>query len=62
MKEWTLGPLTRTVRDAALYLDCVAGYHPSDPDSLPSPSVSFLEALERSPSELRIAFSQEGIG
>ncbi|MBN2397922.1 MAG: amidase, partial [Deltaproteobacteria bacterium] len=24
-----LGPLTRTVEDAALYLDCTAGYHPS---------------------------------
>jgi aspartyl-tRNA(Asn)/glutamyl-tRNA(Gln) amidotransferase subunit A len=54
---WTLGPLTRTVRDAALYLDCVSGYHPSDPDSLPSPSVSFLGALDRSPGKLRIAFS-----
>ncbi|WP_459918232.1 amidase family protein [Desulfocicer niacini] len=24
------GPLTRTVIDAALYLDCTAGYHPAD--------------------------------
>jgi Asp-tRNA(Asn)/Glu-tRNA(Gln) amidotransferase A subunit family amidase len=56
-RMWTLGPLTRTVRDAALYLDCVSGYHPSDPDSLPCPSGSFLEALDRCPKELRIAFS-----
>jgi aspartyl-tRNA(Asn)/glutamyl-tRNA(Gln) amidotransferase subunit A len=54
---WTLGPLTRTVRDAALYLDCASGYHPSDPDSLPSPSVSFLDTLDHSPERLRIAFS-----
>jgi Asp-tRNA(Asn)/Glu-tRNA(Gln) amidotransferase A subunit family amidase len=27
------GPLTRTVRDAALYMDQVAGYHPADPTS-----------------------------
>jgi aspartyl-tRNA(Asn)/glutamyl-tRNA(Gln) amidotransferase subunit A len=54
---WTLGPLTRTVRDSALYLDCVAGDHPSDPDSLPSPSMSFLGALDRSLRTLRIAFS-----
>jgi aspartyl-tRNA(Asn)/glutamyl-tRNA(Gln) amidotransferase subunit A len=54
---WTLGPLTRTVRDAALYLDCVAGYHPSDPDSLPSPAVSFLRTLDQPPRKLRIAFS-----
>ncbi len=52
-----LGPITRTVRDAALYLDCVAGYHPCDPASLPSPRGSFVECLERIPSRLRIAFS-----
>lgn len=54
---WALGPLTRTVRDAALYLDCVSGYHPSDPDSLPIPSESFLDTLDQSPERLRIAFS-----
>jgi aspartyl-tRNA(Asn)/glutamyl-tRNA(Gln) amidotransferase subunit A len=54
---WTLGPLTRTVRDSALYLDCVAGDHPSDPDSLPSLSAPFLRALDRSPGKIRIAFS-----
>jgi len=53
----SLGPLTRTVRDAALYLDCVSGYHPSDPDSLPSPPVSFLKTLDQSSGKLRIAFS-----
>ena len=42
----TLGPLTRTVSDAALYLDCVAGYHPTDPDALPPPARSFINALE----------------
>ncbi len=54
---FTLGPLTRTVKDAALYLDCVAGYHPCDPASLPSPPYSYLEHLETLPSGLRIAFS-----
>jgi aspartyl-tRNA(Asn)/glutamyl-tRNA(Gln) amidotransferase subunit A len=51
------GPLTRTVADAALYLDCVAGYHPADPDSLPKPPVSYLENLERLPRGLRLGFS-----
>jgi Asp-tRNA(Asn)/Glu-tRNA(Gln) amidotransferase A subunit family amidase len=51
------GPLTRTVADAALYLDCVAGYHPADPDSLPKPSVSYLENVERLPRGLRLGFS-----
>jgi Asp-tRNA(Asn)/Glu-tRNA(Gln) amidotransferase A subunit family amidase len=53
------GPITRTVRDAALYLDCAAGYHPCDPSSLPFPPGSYLESLERIPSRLRIAFSPD---
>jgi Asp-tRNA(Asn)/Glu-tRNA(Gln) amidotransferase A subunit family amidase len=54
---WCMGPLTRTVKDAALYLDCVSGYHPSDPASLPSPEYSFLQCIENIPTNLRIAFS-----
>ena len=52
-----LGPLTRTVEDAALYLDCVAGYHPAAPDSLPHPGLSYLNSLDNIPSSLTIAFS-----
>lgn len=51
------GPLTRTVRDAALYLDCVVGAHPADPDSLPHPGVSYVETLDRLPAKLRVAWS-----
>jgi Asp-tRNA(Asn)/Glu-tRNA(Gln) amidotransferase A subunit family amidase len=54
-----LGPITRTVRDAALYLDCAVGYHPCDPSSLPSPPGSYVQSLERIPSRLRIAFSPD---
>ena len=39
------GPLTRCVRDAAIYLDAVAGPHPTDPESLPAPDVSYAETL-----------------
>jgi aspartyl-tRNA(Asn)/glutamyl-tRNA(Gln) amidotransferase subunit A len=53
----TLGPITRTVEDAALYLDCAAGYHPSDPSSLPHPGIGYLETLARLPERLKIAFS-----
>jgi len=52
-----MGPLTRTVQDAALYLDCVSGYHASDPESLPPPDQSFLKCLENMPAGMRIAFS-----
>jgi aspartyl-tRNA(Asn)/glutamyl-tRNA(Gln) amidotransferase subunit A len=50
------GPLTRTVRDAAMYLDAVVGYHPSDPESLPHPGFSYAAVLERLPRKLRIGF------
>jgi aspartyl-tRNA(Asn)/glutamyl-tRNA(Gln) amidotransferase subunit A len=52
-----MGPLTRTVEDAAMFLDCVVGYHPSDPDSLPHPALSYVECLDKLPSGLKIAFS-----
>jgi len=54
---WSPGPLTRTVTDAAIYLDCAAGYHPSDPDSLPYPDRSFVKCLGDIFAGLRIAFS-----
>ena len=52
-----MGPLTRTVNDAALFLDCVAGYHPSDPGSLPHPGLSYVECLDKMPGGLKLAFS-----
>lgn len=41
-----LGPLTRTVRDAALALDVLAGPDDRDPDSLPSREDSYLAACQ----------------
>jgi len=46
----TLGPVTRTVRDAAIVLDVIAGYDPEDPITayaighIPSSYTSFLSA------------------
>jgi aspartyl-tRNA(Asn)/glutamyl-tRNA(Gln) amidotransferase subunit A len=51
-----LGPVTRTVRDAALFMDAAVGYHPSDPNSLPHPGISYAAVLDRLPKKLRIAF------
>ncbi|MDF1553817.1 MAG: amidase [Deferrisomatales bacterium] len=53
------GPLCRCVEDAAVFLDCVAGYHPSDPGSLPTPGNTYLAGLEGLPAGLRIAFSPD---
>lgn len=52
-----LGPLTRTVKDAAIYMDCTAGHHAADPYSLPAPGNSYLERLDEFPKRLKIAFS-----
>jgi|YelNatPaOPRAMG01_1025707.scaffolds.fasta_scaffold00212_41 Asp-tRNA(Asn)/Glu-tRNA(Gln) amidotransferase A subunit family amidase len=60
MTRWddtaVLGPLARTVRDAAMYLDVAMGYHAADPDSLPHPGISYQAVLDRLPKKLRIAF------
>jgi aspartyl-tRNA(Asn)/glutamyl-tRNA(Gln) amidotransferase subunit A len=62
MLGWTdtghYGPLTRTVEDAALYLDVVAGYHPADPNSHPRPPFSFRERLREPLPRLRIAYNR----
>ncbi|HVC30567.1 MAG TPA: amidase family protein [Steroidobacteraceae bacterium] len=62
MLPWTdtscYGPLTRTVRDAALYLDQVAGYDAADPTSYPRPPYSYRQRLEEPLPRLRIAFNR----
>jgi len=58
-RTWTLGPLTRSVLDAALYLDCTAGDHPADPESLSRPSAPYVETLKRQPGVLKIGFSPD---
>ncbi|HEV7205104.1 MAG TPA: amidase [Jatrophihabitans sp.] len=49
-----LGPLARTVRDAAAFLDAVAIPQPGDPERLPAPADGFLAQCERDPGRLRI--------
>jgi len=55
----THGPLTRTVEDAAIHLDVVAGVHPLDPQSLPHPGASYRAKLEEPLPPLRIGFSPD---
>jgi aspartyl-tRNA(Asn)/glutamyl-tRNA(Gln) amidotransferase subunit A len=50
------GPLTRTVDDAVLMLDALAGFDPRDRLSLPRPASSFREALQDDVSGLRVAY------
>jgi len=52
-----MGPLSRNVRDAALYMDCTIGNHPADPFSLPAPGKSYFAEIDNLPKRLKIAFS-----
>jgi aspartyl-tRNA(Asn)/glutamyl-tRNA(Gln) amidotransferase subunit A len=54
-----VGPLTRTVDDAALHLDVTVGPHPLDPNSLPHPGISYREALAEPLTKLRIGYSTD---
>src|SRR5437867_2776539 len=51
------GPITRTVRDAALMLDVMAGPHELDRTSIPRDSSSFLAQLEPYKRRLRLGYS-----
>lgn len=53
------GPLAVSVRDAAAFLDVVAGYEPGDAHWPPPPERPFLEECEREPGRLRIALTVE---
>lgn len=54
-----VGPMTRTVRDAALMMSVIAGPDMRDRHSIPSADVDWLAALEKPLSGLRIAFSAD---
>jgi len=51
----TRGPIARSVRDAALMLDVLAGPVVGDPYWAPPPARSFVEAVKLVPKKLRIA-------
>jgi amidase len=51
------GPLSVTVRDAAAFLDAIAGYEWGDANVLPAPERPFLDEVGRDPGRLRIAFT-----
>jgi aspartyl-tRNA(Asn)/glutamyl-tRNA(Gln) amidotransferase subunit A len=53
------GPLTRTVTDAALVLNVVAGSDECDPSSLPATPTDFVKELDRGIQGLRLAYSPD---
>jgi len=54
-----LGPLTRTVADAALMLKVMAGPHPWDHTSLEAPPADYPALLEAIPPRPRLAYSAD---
>jgi aspartyl-tRNA(Asn)/glutamyl-tRNA(Gln) amidotransferase subunit A len=55
--SWTLdhvGPLCRTVEDAALMLGVIAGYDPADPSSTDTPVPDFSHAFKMQAARLRL--------
>ncbi|NEO07555.1 amidase [Moorena sp. SIO3I8] len=53
----SIGPMARTVADAAALLDVMSGYITGDPYWLPDPEISFLEATHQQLDNLRISFA-----
>ncbi len=52
-----VGPMARTVRDAALLLTAISGFDARDPASVAAEVPDYLAACEQSPQGLRIAWS-----
>ncbi|MCH7484909.1 MAG: amidase [Chloroflexi bacterium] len=63
MLDWVdnsvVGPMVRTVRDAALFTDCVVGTSEEDPNALPHPGYKYVDILDQLPKKLRIAWSAD---
>ncbi len=55
-----VGPMTRTVEDAAIVLDAIAGYDPADPGSCQfSTATMYRDAINRSTTGLRVGIATE---
>ena len=57
--EGQQGPMARSVRDCALFLDAMAGYEPRSPISYNAPDTPFQDAVLRADGKLKIAFTSD---
>ena len=60
--SWTLdhaGPLARTVRDAAIVLQAIAGYDPGDPVTIDVAVPGYLDGIDRGPKGLRVGVPKQ---
>ena len=51
------GPIVKYVKDAALMLNVMKGYHPADKNSLPDDNIDYVEILEEKPKKIKIGYS-----
>ncbi|MFS8047779.1 amidase [Rhizobium sp. BR 314] len=58
-REGVQGPMARSVRDCALFLDAMAGFDPRSPISYPPPSDPYEDAVTRAEGSLRIAYTPD---
>jgi Asp-tRNA(Asn)/Glu-tRNA(Gln) amidotransferase A subunit family amidase len=54
-----LGPMARTVEDAALLLDVMSGPHPRDPFSLPASEKAYRDSVGQGIDDLEVAYSPD---
>jgi len=53
-----VGPMTRSVSDAAILLESISGYDENDPTSLPNPVPNMLEGIGNEMNGIRIGFDK----
>lgn len=54
-----VGPMTRSVADAAILIEAIAGADPDDPTSLPDPAPNMLAEIEKGVRGVRIGFDED---
>ncbi len=57
--EGVQGPMARSVRDCALFLDAMAGFNPASPISFPPPSKSYQQSVVEAGQKIRIAYTSD---
>ena len=57
--EAVQGPMARSVRDCALFLDAMAGFNPDWAISFPPPQTSYQQAVAEADPHVRIAFTPD---
>jgi len=57
-----VGPVTRSVEDAALLLQVMAGHDPKDSTSLPAPVPNYMEEIQKETKEIRLGIPKGFIG